>query len=97
MVRPEEMCVHCGDTTGRAGVTEDSLYITEALGPLCESCWTIATAAKRQGAIESLELLLHVDCRKVLPLSGSQEDYLRERLTELREENRPLDGEKDAT
>jgi len=49
-----EYCSECGDTTGRAGAGEDSIYVTlardwhkpsgaiwpvgEEVGPLCEEC-----------------------------------------------------------
>lgn len=43
-----ELCLACGDTTGRAGRTDDSIFIdTEtmggSLGPLCETCNREAT------------------------------------------------------
>lgn len=34
----KEYCCHCGDTTGRAGIHEDSLYSNDH-GPFCESCY----------------------------------------------------------
>ena len=35
----EELCCRCDEPTGRAGRGEDSLYVTEEWGPLCEDCW----------------------------------------------------------
>lgn len=34
-----EHCCECGEETGRAGATEDSLYTEEGEGPYCEECW----------------------------------------------------------
>ena len=33
-----EICIECGEETGRAGILEDSLYIEES-GPFCENCY----------------------------------------------------------
>jgi hypothetical protein len=37
-----EQCSECGENTGRAGKSEDSLYaywLGEEIGPLCECCY----------------------------------------------------------
>jgi len=42
-MREEEICSECGQATGKAGKTEDSLYIAPdgypEIGPLCEECY----------------------------------------------------------
>jgi len=34
-----EHCVLCNSPTGKAGATEDSLYLSDGTGPVCESCF----------------------------------------------------------
>lgn len=34
-----ELCVSCGEPTGRAGKGEDSLYADDDEGPFCENCY----------------------------------------------------------
>lgn len=55
MGRPPEICVACGEPTGRAGVADDSIYLKSMgrigilnidlgnmVGPLCENCsWAL--------------------------------------------------------
>ena len=51
MTRPLELCCDCERPTGKAGQSEDSIYITlngQDLGPYCEECrekigWICAT------------------------------------------------------
>jgi len=43
MAKKYERCCHCDDLTGRAGVHDDSIYLTmkadgEYKGPFCEDC-----------------------------------------------------------
>ncbi len=39
---PLEYCYNCNSPTGRAGRSEDSLYLGD-IGPLCEVCYDEAT------------------------------------------------------
>ena len=34
-----EYCCNCEEPTGRAGIAEDSLYVSAGDGPFCETCW----------------------------------------------------------
>ena len=34
-----EYCCQCGNTTGRAGIHDDSLYTDDGDGPFCEDCF----------------------------------------------------------
>jgi len=34
-----EYCYICGEPTGRAGWSDDSLFDGEGNGPFCEECW----------------------------------------------------------
>ena len=42
----KEICINCGDETGKAGKGEDSLYFEDGndqeMGPLCEECFHLA-------------------------------------------------------
>jgi hypothetical protein len=58
-----EMCCKCGDSTGRAGKGEDSLYCDGCdTGPYCPECWDLhhsaddklATAERRLAAADEL-------------------------------------------
>lgn len=57
----KELCINCGEETGRAGIMEDSLYPVlagqyfnypkgDTYGPLCEECWD---------ALDRLQLIDH--------------------------------------
>jgi predicted amidophosphoribosyltransferase len=35
----KELCFICDEPTGRAGITDDSLYFDVGDGPYCEDCW----------------------------------------------------------
>jgi len=39
-MKSEEKCIDCGDSTGRAGQSDDSMYCPCGDGPFCEDCWT---------------------------------------------------------
>ena len=47
-----ERCAVCDEPTGRAGLHEDSLYLEDGYGPLCEACYesAITVAAALQDA-----------------------------------------------
>ena len=34
-----ERCTICGDPTGKAGPSEDSLFLADDTGPVCEECF----------------------------------------------------------
>ena len=47
----EEICINCGDVTGKAGFGEDSLYLTwecdgAVTGPYCEDCHDAAVKGR---------------------------------------------------
>jgi hypothetical protein len=41
MSQTYEICIACGNHTGKAGAAEDSIYVGDncGLGPLCEECY----------------------------------------------------------
>lgn len=41
MIQSYEICIACGNHTGKAGAGEDSIYVGDncGLGPLCEECY----------------------------------------------------------
>ncbi len=50
-----EYCVKCGETTGRAGRADDSLFVTiggEEIGPLCLPCYRDVFCETCQGTGE---------------------------------------------
>ena len=38
-IRQEECCVDCDAYTGRAGASDDSLFLDDGRGPFCELCY----------------------------------------------------------
>ena len=61
-----EMCHVCDLPTGRAGYSEDSLYVNLAedeFGPLCESCFDVL--------VQSFEVCI---CKKTTPVRVSEVD-----------------------
>ena len=38
-IRQEECCVDCDAYTGRAGASDDSLFLDDGRGPFCEFCY----------------------------------------------------------
>ena len=55
-----EHCCDCGERTGRAGISEDSLYHGTSIGPFCESCFDewpdkmVAQNARLQAQVNEL-------------------------------------------
>jgi len=47
-IQQEECCVDCDAYTGRAGASDDSLFLDDGRGPFCELCYY-------RGRIEELE------------------------------------------
>ena len=37
-----EYCIKCDQPTGRAGAADDSIYLEDGTGPLCEECYAKA-------------------------------------------------------
>lgn len=50
-----EMCANCDQPTGKAGRHEDSLYLDNWAGPLCETCYeeAIPELALAYGSVKS--------------------------------------------
>lgn len=42
-----ERCFRCDEETGKAGESEDSLYMPDGWGPFCEDCWDELTPSER--------------------------------------------------
>lgn len=55
--RPLELCCRCDAATGRAGISEDSLYTESGKGPFCESCFDEAEEANTQNKLCDSRLL----------------------------------------
>ena len=45
--RCPEYCCECGSPTGKAGASEDSMYIEDE-GPFCEECYDNALAQRNE-------------------------------------------------
>jgi len=39
LIMKKEVCIWCGNETGKAGILDDSLYSCNGIGPWCEDCW----------------------------------------------------------
>jgi hypothetical protein len=53
-----EWCVVCDEATGRAGISDDSLYLNDGSGPYCPKCYvTVAELAALRKVAEEMEFL----------------------------------------
>jgi hypothetical protein len=53
-----ETCVWCDERTGRAGRHDDSLYLEDGTGPLCEECYEPHVLEQKDARIAELEAAL---------------------------------------
>lgn len=49
MATEYELCFQCGDETGRAGASDDSIYSNDGRGPWCLSCYNAADPDREEG------------------------------------------------
>ena len=61
-IRQEECCVDCDAYTGRAGASDDSLFLDDGRGPFCEFCYYRGRTEELEKELVRFQEKLYKEC-----------------------------------